>query len=714
MRLGNKIQFRAVVKSALIVTLFGLLLAVFSGTASAQDNVVIGRGFTGVVKSVSPANGLMAVASKGKLFQLTVTDATIIDSPPDMNVGLEGLPAELGFKIAGVVDAPITDESGFVFPEVRIASRITLVPEQTTRSHRRTIAADKEEGHLIVVDSDGGKTNLVGNGDDVQKGEEFIVLVQKPGRNATAEKVFGLIKAKTVSDRLELMAKAESDDLVKFSILADLRDKRETAQEARLNQTADDVEAGFSQFVLRKVETLQEDRVAREEIRINDGIIGTGVFECAVGILGRQVTSIGDLNADEKKKLTEACLQPPKPPEPIPDLAPVITITSPADGDFVSAKSVVTITATAQDDLGIESVTFNVGGTDLVPVTEAPYQVDVTIPAKIRSLEIKATAKDTGGNEVSRSITLKVTKSTALGVVITSPAANVTEISSETRASRPSTVSGASCAIAEGDTIGIRAEVTGLGVITVIFRVNGVEQNPISAPPYAMKYFVPYTSVETAPSLKISATATNTFGGSESEIDLLSADIVRNVTTVNIKIVTPTVNTKVTAGDTIVIRAKTDNDSDMAFATFSVDGKETVTTTHPFTHTYVLPRKASTVAAVSNVFVGEARLDGILAPDGTKVVAWMAGSDASKLVIKVTDTANSGESDTASLTLLVSGSINVGETTVVNGNYVLNASQPTGQSFLGEPITFGIGAKGAEQTGFWEQGAATILNLTAD
>ena len=231
-----------------------------------------------------------------------------------------------------------------------------------------------------------------------------------------------------------------------------------------------------------------------------------------------------------------------------------------------------------------------------------------------------------------------------------------------------------------------------------------------------MKYFVPYTSVETAPSLKISATATNTFGGSE--IDLLSADIVRNVTTVNIKIVTPTVNTKVTAGDTIVIRAKTDNDSDMAFATFSVDGKETVTTTHPFTHTYVLPRKASTVAAVSNVppnvFVGEARLDGILAPDGTKVVAWMAGSDASKLVIQVTDTANSGESDTASLTLLVSGSINVGETTVVNGNYVLNASQPTGQSFLGEPITFGIGAKGAEQTGFWEQGAATILNLTAD
>lgn len=716
MRLGNKIQFRAVVKTALIVTLFGLLLAVFSGTASAQDNVVIGRGFTGVVKSVSPANRLMAVASKGKLFQLTVTDATIIDSPPDMNVGLEGLPAELGFKIAGVVDAPITDESGFVLPEVRIASRITLVLEQTTRSHRRTIAADKEEGHLIAVDSDGGKTNLVGNGDDVQKGEELIVLVQKPGRNATAEKVFGLIKAKTVSDRLELMAKAESDDLVKFSILADLRDKRETAQEARLNQTADNVEAGFSQFVLSKVETLQEDRVAREEIRINDGIIGTGVFECAVGILGRQVTSIGDLNADEKKKLTEACLQPPKPPEPIPDLAPVITITSPADGDSVSAKSVVTITATAQDDLGIESVTFNVGGTDLAPVTEAPYQVDVTIPAKIRSLEIKATAKDTGGNEVSRSTTLKVTKSTALGVVITSPAANVTEISSETRASRPSTVSGASRAIAEGDTIGIRAEVTGLGVITVIFRVNGVEQNPISTPPYAMKYFVPYTSVETAPSLKISATATNTFGGSE--IDLLSADIVRNVTTVNIKIVTPTVNTKVTAGDTIVIRAKTDNDSDMAFATFSVDGKETVTTTHPFTHTYVLPRKASTVAAVSNVppnvFVGEARLDGILAPDGTKVVAWMAGSDASKLVIKVTATANSGESDTASLTLLVSGSINVGETTVVNGNYVLNASQPTGQSFLGEPITFEIGAKGAEQTGFWEQGAATILNLTAD
>ena len=42
-----------------------LLMAGLSGAASAQDDAGIGRGFTGVVKSVSTANELLAVESKG-------------------------------------------------------------------------------------------------------------------------------------------------------------------------------------------------------------------------------------------------------------------------------------------------------------------------------------------------------------------------------------------------------------------------------------------------------------------------------------------------------------------------------------------------------------------------------------------------------------------------------------------------------------------------
>ena len=54
---------------ALIAVLsLAVLLAMFSGTASAQSEAAVGRGFTGVVKSVSATNGLLAVESKGILF----------------------------------------------------------------------------------------------------------------------------------------------------------------------------------------------------------------------------------------------------------------------------------------------------------------------------------------------------------------------------------------------------------------------------------------------------------------------------------------------------------------------------------------------------------------------------------------------------------------------------------------------------------------------
>jgi hypothetical protein len=45
---------------------------------------------------------------------------------------------------------------------------------------------------------------------------------------------------------------------------------------------------------------------------------------------------------------------------------------------------------------------------------------------------------------------------------------------------------------------------------------------------------------------------------------------------------------------------------------------------------------------------------------------------------------------------------------------VLNAAQPSGQSFAGKTVTFTIGDKNAAQTGTWQQGGATILDLSAD
>jgi len=286
------------------------------------------------------------------------------------------------------------------------------------------------------------------------------------------------------------------------------------------------------------------------------------------------------------------------------------------------------------------------------------------------------------------------------GVKITSPAAAM--VLKPT--SRPSTISGSSGDISEGDTINVRARVTGNGVITVVYTINGKDQAPVSSPPYSMQYFVPYTLEEIPPPLKIKATATD--GTGDTADDSVTVKVVRNITTESVRILEPAADAKATAGDTIVIRAKTDYDSKVAFVTFTVDGDETVMTAPPFTRTHVLPRRATSIAAVStippNVFVGKATLDGAPAPDGTVVTAWIAGSDATSLVIKVTATADSGETDVTSLSLPVSGSINAGEGVVKGGRYAINVAQPLGQVFGGKPVTFTIDAKDAHQTGTWQ------------
>ena len=283
---------------ALIAALLGaLLLAMFVGTASAQSGAAIGRGFTGVAKSVSASNGLLDVESKGSLFQLAINDDTVINVPPDKDVGLEGLPVELGFRIAGLVDADITDANGITFPDIRTALKIIVIPGKATRSHRRTIAADKQGDDLTALDEDGKKTDLKGRGAGIENGESIIVLVQKPGRGETEEKVRGLFKAKTVTDRLDRFSRAQSDDPIKASILAGLRDRRDDAREKRLQRTAENAEARLKEFVLSRVRAMQEAK----EAEIKTRSIGIDVSECARRIAGSRATSIRDLHSQRSK-----------------------------------------------------------------------------------------------------------------------------------------------------------------------------------------------------------------------------------------------------------------------------------------------------------------------------------------------------------------------------------------------------------------------------
>lgn len=701
----------------LIAALLGaMLLAMFAGTASAQSDSAIGRGFTGVVQSVSASNGRLAVESKGGFFQIVINDGTVINVPPDKDVGLEGLPVELGFRIAGLVDGDLTDANGIAAADVRTALKITVIPGKATRSHQRTIAADKEGDDLTVLDEDGKKTDLKGLGAGIERGEAIIILVQKPGRGQTAVKVRGLFKAKIVTDRLDRFSKSQTDDPIKASILAKLRDQRDDAQEKRLQRTADNAETKLKEFVQSRVKAMRDAREAEVKTRG----IGVAVAECARAIVGNRAASIRDLTSDQRQRVTAECLTA-KPdvrrvPTAEPGQSPVVQITSPTSRTTIGPNEVVTVIAQAKDDQGVVSVTFRVRGSDPVVSTGDRYSAEFEVPSGVESFTITATALDTEGNEGSDSVTLRVAQRTGvLGIKIVSPTTSTTAASDRTTI-RPSTVSGASGAIAEGETIAIIAEVTGTGVIKVVFSVNGEDQPPISAPPYSLRYSVPFTSGNVPPPLKITAIATDSSG--ESVTDSVVVDVVRKATDVNVKIISPAANSRATAGETIVIRAGTDNDSDIAFVTFSVDGVETVVMGAPFTHTYVLPRRSTGAAATSsvppNVFVGKATLGGATAPDGTVVTAWIAGTNSTSVIIKVTATANSGETDSASSTLLVSGAINAGQATVKDGEFVVTAAQPSGQSFAGKTVTFTIGGKDARQTGKWQQGGATILDLTSN
>ncbi len=682
----------------LISSVFGaVLLAMFSGAASAQSDSTIGRGFTGVVRSVG-TDGLLTIESKGSFFQLSVTGGTVINNPPDKDVGWEGLPADIGFRIAGLVDIAITDASGNVTPELLTAQKITVIPGRATRSHRRTVAVDKQGDDLTTLDEHGVRTDLPGHGAGFEKGDNIIILVQRSGRGGIGERVRGLFKAKIIGDRLHRLAQAEVDDVAKADVIAALRKRLHAAQDQRLQRTAEHAGATFREFVENTVRTFRESTDRHRGI-------GEVIFDCA--------------RSKERQLVTGHCLTTAD--AVITDTATTeslaIRITSPSSGRVVAANDVVTVTAQTRHDDRLVSVTFNVAGSDLARLTEGPYAVDVTVPTGVSSVEIKATAVDAAGSEVSDTITLRVARAADVGVKITSPAADAIAFSARSGLSRLSTASGSSEPIAEGDTIDIRAEVTGTGAITVVFTTNGMEQPPIFAAPYAMRYLVPLTPAdEPPPALKITAVATDGSGNTAS--DSVRVTIVRKTTEVNVTITNPPADAKLKAGDTIVIRAQTDDDSKIAFVTFTVAGIETVRTSAPFTHTYILPRRATSDAAVStippHVFVGKAMLDGVPAPDGTVVIAWIDSSDATTLNIKVTATANSGDTGSASLSLRVSGSMNVGEAKVLRGEYILNAAQPSGQNFAGQTVTFTVGGKDAPQTATWQKGDADVLNLTAN
>ena len=87
------------------------------------------------------------------------------------------------------------------------------------------------------------------------------------------------------------------------------------------------------------------------------------------------------------------------PPPPIDSTKPLVSLTQPLSGSTVTAKSKLTITASASDNVGVVKVEFYVNGVLAATDTSSPYSYIWSVPgAKNKTYQLQAKAYDAAGN----------------------------------------------------------------------------------------------------------------------------------------------------------------------------------------------------------------------------------------------------------------------------------------------------------------------------
>lgn len=217
---------------------------------------IVRRGVVGKVVAVITAGGTntrIVVETKFGNVEMTV--------PQGFDVSL----VMVGSRIAALMDKePVTTGSAPALTDTpfRIgnASRITVIPTESTRSHNRAVVQSQDGAALEVIDENGavGKMRVTGKGgvqappvegptppelaieqEQVEAGTDVVLLTQCTDPQATPM-VRSIQNADRVVQRLErLQAKFEERKSELAAKLADLQQQRQERQEARLQQMAD-------------------------------------------------------------------------------------------------------------------------------------------------------------------------------------------------------------------------------------------------------------------------------------------------------------------------------------------------------------------------------------------------------------------------------------------------------------------------------------------
>jgi len=151
---------------------------------------------------------------------------------------------------------------------------------------------------------------------------------------------------------------------------------------------------------------------------------------------------------------------------------PTVSMTSPTAGSPVS--DTVTVSASASDDVGIQSVRFQVDGTSIATDTTSPYSTswDTTTIAN-GSHSLDAVATDTSGNTTT-STSVTVTVNNILPPDPTPPAVSITSPIAGSTVSDTVTV-----LVSASDNVGIQS---------VLFQVDGTSIATDTTPPYSTSW----------------------------------------------------------------------------------------------------------------------------------------------------------------------------------------------------------------------------------
>ncbi|HYU31669.1 MAG TPA: Ig-like domain-containing protein [Thermoanaerobaculia bacterium] len=285
-------------------------------------------------------------------------------------------------------------------------------------------------------------------------------------------------------------------------------------------------------------------------------------------------------------------------------VAPEVALTAPAAGATVRERSLLTLRATASDDVRVESVQFLVDGQPVTRVYRPPYEATFRVPVGASSLRIGAVAADLAGNQgTAQEITVNVIPDNRPTVNLLAPSAAVP--------------------IVEGTTISVAAEATDdVQVASVDLRVNGTSRRLALTPPYRVDVQVPVGPSQ----ITVEAVATDS-AGQTATTGMVPFPVV-DVPPPVVAITAPASGTEVTQGATIRVTASASSDLAVASVRLLVNGQPTPNDTlAPFEFNVVAPTSGTELhlAAVATDTLGQTTTSSevvlTLVPDpGTTVV----------------------------------------------------------------------------------------------